>query len=620
MRIKLLLLLLLSVCWLKDAFSQVSIQHLYFNSTSNILRLNFSGSAPTASYTGISSGAPIGEGIAHAEDQSGNLQFWVNASGVYDKNGTLMPGSAGILAHPSSTEIVICPFPAEKDKFYIFYNNQLCSELYFAVVDIRLRSGLGEVISKNTVIDAGNSYAEGLEIVKIPCSADYWLLSYQCYRGFTRFRIGTNGISAPTLMATYNTDGHNGRGELDYHEGRLGYALTYRNRAFLATFNPVTGELTGAQTIMVNATNGLYGLEFSPDASKVFFTDWHNRNFFGNIVSPNLYRYDFTTGATSSWTIPYNNTNCRNTTVDGLGQIELGKDGKLYIPHVNGCQITVVDNPNVNTPTLSLIDVNTTLSTGVSDHIQSEFYQPQILMATASKNTVCAGEEVQLIATGGAGTYSWLPATGLTSAANGTVTANPMATTTYKVYAENTYGCRDSASVTVTVQAIIKPQIKNTTPASVCPRHSLTLQASTGPGTYSWYINWQLLPHEQKDSLVIEEAGVYQVSLQSSSCPALSDEYVVEAALFAGKGKLLVPNVITPDNDPQQANETFQVQNYSGTIRLVICNRWGKEIYRNDNYQNTWNAAGLANGIYYYQLSHADNCFPVVRGIVHVLR
>jgi hypothetical protein len=100
----------------------------------------------------------------------------------------------------------------------------------------------------------------------------------------------------------------------------------------------------------------------------------------------------------------------------------------------------------------------------------------------------------------------------------------------------------------------------------------------------------------------------------------MSEEYQVEADLFALKEKLFVPNIITPDNDPLQANETFQIKNYSGTIRLVICNRWGKEVYRSDNYLNTWNGEGLNNGIYYYQLSHADTCFPEVRGIVHVLR
>jgi hypothetical protein len=614
-----LLLFVFSVFLFQDGFSQVSIQNLYFNSTSNILRLNFSASSPTAGYTGIGSGAPIGEGIAHAEDQSGNLLFWVNASGVYDKNGTLIPGSAGILAHPSSTEIVVCPFPSDASKFYIFYNNQLCSELYYAVVDTRLRGGLGDVISKNIGIDAANTYAEGLEIVKIPCSTDYWLLAYQCYKGFTRFRISASGISNPVLIAHFDADAHNGRGELDYHNGRLGYAVTFKNQAYLARFNPFTGILGEAQTITVNGNIGLYGLEFSPDASKVYFTDWSNRNFFDIIISPNLFRHDFSTGTTTSWTVPYNNTNCKSTTVEGLGQIELGKDGKLYIPHVNGCQITVVEDPNEVTPTLGLIDVNTTLSTGVSDHIQSEFYQPQTLQATASKNNICAGEKVQLIARGGSSTYSWLPAAGLTLTANGTVTATPAATTTYKVYADNIFGCRDSASVTITVEPAIKPHIQNLT-KSLCPATSLTLKASSGMGTYSWYKDGNLIFEQQKDSLLIEEPGMYQVSLQSSPCPILSEEYQVEAALFALKEKLFVPNIITPDNDPQQANETFQIKNYSGTIRLVICNRWGKEVYRSDNYQNTWNGEGLANGIYYYKLSHVDNCFAPVRGIVHVLR
>jgi hypothetical protein len=306
--------------------------------------------------------------------------------------------------------------------------------------------------------------------------------------------------------------------------------------------------------------------------------------------------------------------------VNGLGQIELGRDGRLYIPHVNGCQITVIENPSEASPALGVMDVNTTLSTGVSDHIQSDFYQPQTLQASASRASVCAGESIQLMATGGSGKYSWHPATGLTQDENGMVEAKPATTTIYKVYADNIYGCRDSASVTVMVQAIIKPQVKNISPASPCPGTSLILQASTGPATYLWYKDGLLLPNRQSDTLIIEQPGVYQVITAAGSCPALSDEFTVEASLFAANEEVLVPNVITPDNDPQQANETFEVRNYSGTIRLVICNRWGKEVYRSDNYQSTWNAQGLANGIYFYQLSHADNCFPQVRGIVHVLR
>jgi hypothetical protein len=224
------------------------------------------------------------------------------------------------------------------------------------------------------------------------------------------------------------------------------------------------------------------------------------------------------------------------------------------------------------------------------------------------------------MATGGFGQYNWYPSTGLTQAENGTIEARPVNTTTYKVYADNMYGCRDSASVTVVVQAIIKPEVKNITLASPCPGTSLILQASTGPGIYLWYKDGQLLQNRQNDTLIIEQPGVYQVATAADPCPALSDEFIIEGSLFAATEELFVPNVITPDNDPLQANETFEVRNYSGIIRLVICNRWGKEVYRSDNYQSTWNAQGLANGIYFYQLSHADNCFPQVRGIVQVLR
>ena len=121
-RLSLLLLLFVT----QAAFLQVRILNLFFNSTSNILRLNFGSTPPGVAYTGTASGADIGEGIAHVEDPDGNIIIWVNASGVYDKNGTLMPGSEGILAHPSSTKIVICPIPGNANRFNVFYNNETC--------------------------------------------------------------------------------------------------------------------------------------------------------------------------------------------------------------------------------------------------------------------------------------------------------------------------------------------------------------------------------------------------------------------------------------------------------------------------------------------------------------
>ncbi len=606
------------------AFSQVRIENLFFNSTSNILRLNFNSSPPAVAYTGTSSGADIGEGIAHVEDPDGNIVIWVNASGVYDKNGSLMPGSAGILAHPSSTEIVICPVPGNANRFYVFYNNETCSGLYYATVDMQQRGGLGDVTAKNLPIDPANAYAEGLEIVKIPCTNGYWLLAYQCTTGFKRFRISTAGIDAGTFIHPFQAKGPNnreygGRGELDYHNGKIGYGVRGDNRAVLADFNPVSGAMTGAREVTFAATDGMYGLEFSPDATKAYLTDWNNRDFLGNVVSPNLFRYDFATGTIASWTIPYNTTNCRNTEVEGLGQAELGKDGKLYIPHVNGCQITVVENPDAASPSFRVIDVNAILSTGVSDHIQSEFLA-QPLRLEASRPGVCPGEAVTLTASGGSGSYTWEPVPGGAPLAGNVVEVRPTATTTYTLSATTPYGCRDTVRVTVAVNAPVPPALAVTGDNPTCGNALATLRATKGLTGYAWTRDGKPLPNATADSLTVTEPGRYQVAGASNGCAVRSAEFTLEPSFFTRPEALLVPNVITPDGDVSQANETFKVLHYTGKIRVLICNRWGKEVYRSNDYRNDWAAAGLPDGLYFYRLTHESGCFPEQRGWVHVLR
>jgi gliding motility-associated-like protein/uncharacterized repeat protein (TIGR01451 family) len=67
-----------------------------------------------------------------------------------------------------------------------------------------------------------------------------------------------------------------------------------------------------------------------------------------------------------------------------------------------------------------------------------------------------------------------------------------------------------------------------------------------------------------------------------------------------------VPSVFTPNGDGK--NDTFTIPNilaFPGT-QLYIYNRWGNEVYRSDNYQNTWDGAGLSEGTYYYVLNKKE--------------
>jgi len=96
--------------------------------------------------------------------------------------------------------------------------------------------------------------------------------------------------------------------------------------------------------------------------------------------------------------------------------------------------------------------------------------------ATANPGTVCAGQPVQLNATGG-GTYLW--STGQPTA---TIIAVIGSTTTFSVTVTNS-GCTDVAMVTVNVNSVVATA--SASPSAICPGLSSTLTA-TGGGTYAW--------------------------------------------------------------------------------------------------------------------------------------
>lgn len=66
------------------------------------------------------------------------------------------------------------------------------------------------------------------------------------------------------------------------------------------------------------------------------------------------------------------------------------------------------------------------------------------------------------------------------------------------------------------------------------------------------------------------------------------------------------PNVITPNDDGY--NDFFDIKNaekINGTL-LSIYDRWGKLIYKKENYRNDWNGEGFPSGNYYYVFEYLE--------------
>ncbi len=98
--------------------------------------------------------------------------------------------------------------------------------------------------------------------------------------------------------------------------------------------------------------------------------------------------------------------------------------------------------------------------------------------------TICDGNSATLTAVG-ANTFTWSPATALSSTTGASVTANPNSTTSYVITGTNLNNCLSSANSTVIVNSL--PTV-NVTTDTICIGNTGTLSAS-GASSYNWTPN-----------------------------------------------------------------------------------------------------------------------------------
>jgi len=121
---------------------------------------------------------------------------------------------------------------------------------------------------------------------------------------------------------------------------------------------------------------------------------------------------------------------------------------------------------------------------------------------------------------------------------------------------------------------------------------TILVLANTRPGTYTY-------------AYTICEV------LNPTNCSTATATITIEAS------DLFIPNVYTPNGDG--VNDTFEIIGLENFDRasLTILNRWGNEVYRNEQYDNSWAGRGLNSGTYYYILKlYKNDKLDVMKGWV----
>ena len=219
------------------------------------------------------------------------------------------------------------------------------------------------------------------------------------------------------------------------------------------------------------------------------------------------------------------------------------------------------------------------------------------VVSTPSYPTICAGSNVALNASG-ANTYTWSPATGLSSTTGNTITANPTATTTYTVTGSDANGCVGTNIVIVTV---------NSLPVVTLTASGMTLTATSFvDASYKWFTcpEDSLIGVSTSNTYIATENGSYKVEVtDTNGCVATSNCINITTVGLETKSNL---NSFNISPNPTKGKLTITASG-SETASVVIYNALGKEVSKVGNIQNgsVIDFSAFNNGVYMVQFTNS---------------
>jgi len=644
--------------------------------------LDFSSGVPVAVHSAISAES----GSASVSDAStGALLFYTDGMTIWNKNNLAMPNGTGLLGGNggvggnggATQSALIVLQPGTTNFYYVFTSDQGfytgTQGVHYSIVDRNLNGGLGDVTVKNTLLTAPPA-TEKLTAVRHCNGKDIWIITRPDNdNAFYAYLLTASGISTVPVVSHAGTvqqvlqDGCVGYLKASPNGRKLAYAIEYVSVFELVDFDNGTGLVSNPITVTYSGgygTNGAlypYGIAFSPDNSQVYVSDWKGY----------VFQYSLNSGNAASIIA---SQRIVHSGVLGLGALQLGPDGNIYLTSYANFYLSVIKNPNSTTSTFLKhgIDLLPGDSCSVGLPNFADLSTPPVNYNPVTVG-LCPFTADTLHAAGGYTSYLW-------STADTTSSTVIHAFGNYGMTGMAPDGCKVIDSFFV--RLIPPPRIHLLSDTVVCSDTPVALPLdATYPNTlsYSWsdgftqpkhvlpspglyWVNYTLTDFcTARDSFlfVIDSVPPVHLSRDSNACrssaillantslpvvwsggskgPQLEvtqdGNYTLTVTGAGGcrnsetiavkfSGPPVIPNIVTPNSDGTNDRIDFGKYGFV-TLHLEIFNRWGYPVYKSDDPACVWKPDNV-DGTYYW-IAYYTDCpveleNKVLRGFVTIIK
>ena len=344
--------------------------------------LDFNSGVPVVINNGatyIPASSNYSEGTSTISDPQGNLLFYTNGEKLWNKQHQVMPNGDFLSGNFSSTQSsIIIPLPNSNRFFYVFTTDDIIENtndlgFRYSVIDNCLDNGFGDIITTQKNVLLSYQMAEKVAAVKHSNGIDYWIITHKLNTNeFYSYLLTENGITDSIISAIGETQ-INSQGQLKISPNGSKLAVAH-NKHWLSPFyfelfdfNSSTGIVSNAIALSTPTNTAIYGVEFSPDNSKLYGVYSGTSPFGMGIV-----QYDLST-PTSSF---INNSMISVYQASGITfrGLQLAPNGKIYMPSVpTSNYLLEISSPNLQGGSCGVINNSIDLGTNSASYCLPSF-------------------------------------------------------------------------------------------------------------------------------------------------------------------------------------------------------------------------------------------------------